>query len=179
MRMPPRLRKTALTAHVATSLGWLGAVAAFLAIAVSGLTADGPERAQALYLAGDLITSAVIVPLALASFATGILQSLGTTWGLLRHWWIIAKLVLTIPATGLLLLHAGSIGHLADTADVGALAAGELRGLRLQLAADAVAAIAVLLTATALAVFKPRGLTAYGYRSTRPAADQRGHGTRS
>ena len=33
--MGPVTRKVALTAHVATSVGWLGAVAAFLALAVS------------------------------------------------------------------------------------------------------------------------------------------------
>jgi hypothetical protein len=170
MPMPPRVRKAALTAHVATSLGWLGAVAAFLAIAVAGLAARDPDRAHGLYLAGDLITWTVIVPLALACFATGVLQSLGTAWGLFRHWWVIAKLVLTVPATGLLLLHTRPIAVLADPANTGALTAGDLRGLQVQLAADAAAAIAVLLTATALAVFKPSGLTVHGYRRTRPAA---------
>jgi hypothetical protein len=38
MAMTPRLRKFALTAHVTSSVGWLGAVAAFLALAVAGLT---------------------------------------------------------------------------------------------------------------------------------------------
>lgn len=169
MPMPPRLRKTALTAHVTTSLGWLGAVIAFLAIAVAGLNTDDASRAGALYVAGDLITWTVIIPLALASFATGVLQSLGTSWGLIRHWWVIAKIVLTIPATGLLLLHTRPVGELADTANAAALAAGDLHGLQMQMAADAAAAIAVLLTATALAVFKPRGLTVYGYRRTRPS----------
>ncbi|GAA1403502.1 DUF2269 domain-containing protein [Catellatospora coxensis] len=162
--MPPRLRKTALVAHVSTSIGWLGAVAAFLAIAVAGLTTTDGDRAHALYLAGDLVTRTVIVPLAVASCATGLLQSLGTSWGLVRHWWIIAKLVLALPATGLLLLHTGPIAQLADPANTTALAAGDLRGMQTQLLADAAAAIVVLLIATALAVFKPRGRTVRGHR---------------
>lgn len=171
MPMPPRLRRSALTAHVTASLGWLGAVAAFLALAVAGLNTDDPERAHSLYLAADLVTWAIIVPLALTSFVTGLIQSLGTSWGLLRHYWVVAKLVLTIPATAVLLLHTGPIGILATSSDV---LAGEMHGLRVQLVADAVAAIVVLLAATVLAVFKPRGMTGYGRRRTRSAAHDRG-----
>ncbi|MBV1854295.1 DUF2269 domain-containing protein [Catellatospora tritici] len=170
MLMPPRLRKTALTLHISTSLGWLGAVASFLAVAVAGLTTTDPDRGHALYLSADLIAWAVIVPLALASFTTGVIQSLGTAWGLIRHWWVIAKIALTIPATGLLLLHTGPIGQLADPASTAAVATGHLHGLQVQMVADAVAAALVLLAATALAVFKPRGMTAYGFRRSRPAA---------
>ncbi|GIF99036.1 DUF2269 domain-containing protein [Catellatospora citrea] len=166
MPMPPRLRKTALTAHVTTSLGWLGAVAAFLAMAVAGLTTDDAERAHALYLAADLVTWTIIVPLALASFTTGLIQSLGTPWGLLRHYWVLAKLILTIPATAVLLLHTRPIGVLATSSDAHA---GDLHGLRIQLVADAVAAIVVLLAATVLAVFKPRGTTGYGQRRAQQA----------
>ncbi|MFC7245270.1 DUF2269 domain-containing protein [Catellatospora aurea] len=161
--MPPRLRKTALTAHVTTSLGWLGAVAAFLALAIAGLNTTDPDRAHALYLAADVITWTIIVPLALASFLTGMIQSLGTPWGLLRHYWVLAKLILTIPATAVLLLHTQPIGILATSSDAHAT---DLHGVRVQLVADAVAAIIVLLAATVLAVFKPRGVTPYGQRRT-------------
>ena len=92
------------------------------------------------------------------------LLSLGTRWGLFRHYWIIVKLVMTILATGLLLLHMQPIGHVADTAAKGSLSAAEMRDLRVQLLIYAALALAALLVATALAVYKPRGLTAYGWR---------------
>ena len=38
------------------------------------------------YLAMDLIGWFVIVPLSLASLLTGLVQALGTTWGLFRHY---------------------------------------------------------------------------------------------
>jgi hypothetical protein len=38
MTMAPRLRKFGLTGHVDSSVGWLGAVSSFLALAVTGLT---------------------------------------------------------------------------------------------------------------------------------------------
>jgi hypothetical protein len=90
--MPPGLRKLALTVHLVSSVGWLGAVAGFLALAVAGLTGQGEQITRAAYLAMDLTAWFVIVPLSLASLLTGLLQSLGTTWGLLRHYWVLAGL---------------------------------------------------------------------------------------
>lgn len=87
--------------------------------------------------------------------------------GLVRHYWVIAKLLITVVATLLLLVHMQPVGHLADAAARAALAGGELEGMRIQLIADAAAALLVLLTAAALSVFKPRGLTRYGRRRQR------------
>ena len=162
--MTPRLRKLALTAHVAASVGWLGAVASFLALAVAGLTGQDAQRVRAAYLAMEAITWFVIVPLSLASLVTGLVSSLGTAWGLFRHYWVVAKLLLTLLATAVRLLHMPPISHVADVAAKTPLSGDDLRALRVQLVADAVAALLVLLAATALAVYKPRGLTPYGRR---------------
>ncbi|MCA0144062.1 hypothetical protein [Blastococcus sp. LR1] len=162
--MPPTLRKLALTAHVTTSVGWLGAVAAFLALAATGLAADGDATVRGAYIAAELVTWAVIVPLALASLVTGVVQSLGTSWGLLRHYWVVVKLALTVAATALLLLHTRPIEHLGGVAASGAPLTADLGGMRQQLLVDAVAATVVLLGATALAIYKPRGLTRFGRR---------------
>jgi hypothetical protein len=107
------------------------------------------------------------VPLCLASLLTGVIQSLGTPWGLFRHYWVVVKLSLTIVATLLLILHTQPVGYLADTA-AGMTALGDdLRPVRIQLVADAGAALLVLLVTTALATFKPRGITRYGRRRQR------------
>jgi hypothetical protein len=164
MTMTPRLRKFALTAHVTSSVGWLGAVAAFLALAVAGLTSRDAQMVRAAYLAMGLTAWFVIVPLSLASPLTGIVQSLGTTWGLFRHYWVVAKFLITIPATIVLLLHMQPISRLAGAAAESALSGTELRGLRIQLVANAGAALLVLLVATALSVYKPQGMTRYGRR---------------
>jgi hypothetical protein len=42
--------------------------------------------ARAAYLAMDLTSRFVIVPLARASLLTGLAQALGTPWGLFRHY---------------------------------------------------------------------------------------------
>jgi hypothetical protein len=51
MTLTPGLRKFALTAHVVSSVGWLGAVVAFLALAVVGLASEDAELVRAVYLA--------------------------------------------------------------------------------------------------------------------------------
>ncbi|MFI2433286.1 hypothetical protein [Streptomyces sp. NPDC018693] len=164
MAMPSGLRKVALTAHVASSVGWLGSVAAFLALAIGGLTHEDPQGVRGAYLAMDVTAWYVIVPLAFASLLTGLVQSLGTPWGLLRHYWVLAKLVLTIVATFLLLLHMQVVEKVADMAAGTPLSGSDLEGMKVQLVFDAAAAVAVLLTTTALSIYKPRGITRYGWR---------------
>lgn len=165
--MKPRLRKLSLTAHVTSSVGWLGAVATFLALSVTGLTSQEAQMVRSAYLAMELTASFVIVPLSLASLITGLIQSLGTKWGLFRHYWIMAKLLINILCTVVLVLHMQPITHLAGVAAETALSSADFRETRIQLVANAGAALLALLVATALAVYKPRGLTRYGWRKQR------------
>src|SRR4051794_30986768 len=76
MTMTPRLRKLALTVHVTASVGWLGAVAASLALAVAGLTSQDAHTVRAAYLAMEWTGWFVLVPFSLASLLTGLVQSL-------------------------------------------------------------------------------------------------------
>ena len=164
-QLTPSLRKLALTAHVTASVGWLGAVAGFLALAVAGLASGEDQTVRAAYIAMGLTAWYVIVPLSLAAPLTGLVLSLGTRWGLFRHYWVVAKLVLTVPATLVLLLHLGPIVHMAHVAAAATLAGSDLGRTRVQLVASSAAALLVLIAATALSVFKPRGLTPYGQRN--------------
>lgn len=177
MAMPSVLRKVTLTAHIASSVGWLGSVAAFLALAVVGLTSQNDQQVRGAYLAMEVMGWYVIVPLAFASLLTGLVQSLGTAWGLLRHYWVLAKLALTVVAAFLLLLHMQVVEHMAHAAARTNLSGSDLSGMRVQLVFDAAAAVAVLLTTTALSVYKPRGITLYGWRTQQEQrADRTGGG---
>jgi hypothetical protein len=163
MSMAPGTRKLALTAHVTASVGWLGAVAAYLALAIAVLTSPDAQTVRAVYLAMELIVWYVIVPLAFASLLTGLVSSLGTSWGLFRHYWVVFKLLLNVVATLVLLLYTRSIGSFADLAVASSgVALGELR--HPTHAIHSGAALLVLLVATVLAVYKPRGVTPYGWR---------------
>ena len=169
--MTPSTRNMVLTAHVATSVGWLGAVLVFLVLAIAGLRSGDAQLVRAAYVAMGLTSTYVIVPLCLASLATGIAQSLASRWGLIRHYWVVIKLVLTVFATGLLFLHTRVIRRMAEIAATGAPSGPDHRGMRVQLVFDASAALLVLIIATVLAVYKPRGVTRFGRRrqsDTRP-----------
>lgn len=111
MKLSPPARRLMLTTHVLVSVGWFGAVIAFLAVAVAGLSSADDRTVEGAYLAGAVMTWWVIVPLGLASLGTGLIQSWGTPWGLFKHYWVVAKLLLTVLATGVLLLHTGPIGR--------------------------------------------------------------------
>jgi hypothetical protein len=166
MTMTPGVRKFALTAHVVASVGWLGAVAVFLALAVVGLTGQGAQMQRADYLVMKPIGWFVIVPLCLASVLTGLVSSLGTPLGLLRHYWILVKTLMTIPATIVMFVHMRPISVATDIAAVRTLSSGDL-GLQIQLLVAAAAALVVLLVATTLSVYKPQGRTPHGWRKQR------------
>lgn len=162
--MPARTRDLLLTLHVLTSIGWFGAVVVFLVLAILGLTSAQPQITTAAYLSMDVASAYVIVPLCAASLATGVVQSLATRWGLLRHYWVVIKLVLTVLATAVLLLHTLPIGEMARMALTMPIAAADHRGMRIQLVFDASAALVVLTVVTGLGVLKPRGMTRRGRR---------------
>lgn len=162
MTMPPALRKLALTVHVTFSVGWLGAVAGSLALAVAGLSSQDAQTVRAAYLTLELTGWFVLVPLSVASLLTGLVQSLGTTWGLFRHYWVLFKLLINVFATVVLLLYMQTLGYLASVARSSGGDLGALRNPSPVLHAGL--ALLLLLVATTLSVYKPRGLTPYGAR---------------
>jgi hypothetical protein len=164
MAMAPGPRKLALIAHVTSSVGWLGAVASFLVLAVAGLTSREAQVVRATYLIMDLTGWLVLVPLCLASVLTGLVSSLGTTWGLFRQYWVLLKVLMTIPSTILLLVHLQPISYIAGVALETTLSSGDLHGLRIQIVVESAVALLVLIVATALSVYKPKGMTRYGWR---------------
>jgi Na+/phosphate symporter len=142
----------------------LGSIAAFLALAIAGLTSRDAQMVRAAYLAMELIARLVIVPLAFASLLTGLIQSLGTPWGLFQHYWIVLKLLLTVFATGVLLAKMELIGYAARLAAETTLPRADLRAAGIQLVVHAAGGLLVLLVPAVLSVYKPPGMTRYGWR---------------
>ncbi|GAA4446849.1 DUF2269 domain-containing protein [Actinokineospora soli] len=167
--MPPPARKLALLAHVVSSVGWLGAVVVFLALAVVGANAEDAQVARAAVLVMPSITWWALVPLAVASLVTGVVCSLSTTWGLFRHYWVVIKLALNVVATTVLLFYTRTVDRLAERAADPALTGDRLRALAASPVLHAALALLVLLAATVLAVYKPKGLTRHGWRAQRRA----------
>jgi len=160
--MTPAVRQVTLAAHIGTSIGWLGALAVFLAHAAVGHSSTDVDTVRAMSIAMAAAAWLVILPLAIASLATGLVQALGTAWGLLRHYWVLFKLLLTLVATAILLLKLGPISALADAARQAGFAAGDLGGLRLSLLLHAGGGMLMLLAIAVLAIWKPVGMTPFG-----------------
>ena len=153
-----RLRRTATAGSTASRTwarrsGRLGAVAALLALAVGGLVTHEPAAVRGVYLGMEVIGWFVIVPLSFASLLTGLIQSLTTEWGLFRHYWILATLLINVLAASVLLVFMQGLNDAAVGSPRPTVHAG--------------AALMLLFAATALSVYKPRGVTPYGWRKQR------------
>jgi hypothetical protein len=163
--MEKSLRKFSLITHVTLATGWIGAAAAYLVLVVAAMISDDLLTLRAAWIAMELIGWYLIVPLALASLISGLVMSLGTPWGLFRHYWVIASFGLTIVATAVLLGHMPTVSTVAraavepEMANVAALHAG-LRGELLH----AGVGILILFVIEGLNFYKPSGMTAYGRR---------------
>ncbi len=176
MTVTPGLRKLALAAHLTCSIGWLGAVAAYLVLDVTVAVSADPQLVRAAWVSMGLVTSWAIVPLAVGSLLTGLVMSLGTKWGLFRHWWVLISLLLTVFATLVLLAETGVIQGVA------ALAADPTTSDERLLAfpptlLHSVSGVMVLLVIQVLNVYKPQGLTPYGWRKQQEERKRHGPGT--
>ena len=156
------LRKLMLFLHVVSSVGLIGAVAAFSALAIGGATTADPMTMRSAYIAMAALTWGVIVPLAGAALLIGVIQSLGTPWGLLKYYWVVVKLALTIIVCVVLALQIDTIEALAAAAlrDIPL----DTTGARTSMVVHSAGGLLVLIVATVLSIYKPRGLTSYGAR---------------
>jgi hypothetical protein len=160
--MTPALRRVTFTTHITSSVGWVGAAMAFLALAIIGFTSDDERTVRGAYLVMAPAAWFVLVPLAHASLLTGIALSLGTTWGLFRHYWVVLNLGITVFATVILLIYMGTFREMAGVAADPVLDVAAVRNP--SPIVHAILALILLLAATVLGVYKPFGMTAYGSR---------------
>lgn len=97
-RLPMRARKLVVVLHIVSSVSWLGLSLGNLVLAVTGLTTDSPATQHTAYLALGIVADALLLPISLTAFGTGLVLSLFSQWGLFRHRWIVIKLALTLVA---------------------------------------------------------------------------------
>ena len=161
--MSPSLRKLMLTVHVASSVGWIGAITAYVALNVPAIASEDEPTVRASYLMMDVVARYALVPLGGVALVTGIIQALGTSWGMFRHYWVLASLSLTSVAFAVLVLHLGPVER-------NAAVAADPHGNVTQLGGDlvhSVGGLLVLLVVLILNIYKPRGLTRHGWRRQR------------
>ena len=156
-RLRGSAHKIALTAHILASVGWFGiaVVIAFCGIGAAATT----DRSLAVALYRTMETAPWLsIPAGLIAVATGGVLGLGTAFGVIRHWWVVAKILIAVAviATDALL-----VGHVAHDAAATGEATAPLYG-------STIAHVVVLGTAAVLSVFEPRGRTPWGTRPTAP-----------
>jgi hypothetical protein len=95
--MPVRkaARQWLLFVHVVVSVGWMGAGAANVVLAVTAAMSSTGETRRVCYQLINRLDFALVIPLAFGTLASGLLISLATKWGLFRYWWVLVKLILT------------------------------------------------------------------------------------
>lgn len=162
MSMTIAVRRFMLTTHVTSSVGWLGAVLVFIALAGIGLASSDERVVRGAYLLMAPAAWLVLVPLAHASLLSGVVLSLGTAWGFFRHYWVALKLAITAFATVVLLVYMGTFRQMAGVAADPVVELGLVRNPSPLV--HAILALVLLVVATTLAIYKPFGMTPYGRR---------------
>lgn len=147
IRLSPTARRCVLTVHIAAGVGLLGTVAAVLAINVRAATTADAALAAAAYELLPMFTVLFGIPLSFTSLLSGVALGLGSKWGVVRHGWVAAKLVLQV---GVILVGALVLGPGTDAMRDGT------GGAEARLIAGSAYDVAALLVATGLSVFKPR-----------------------
>lgn len=165
----PWLRKLLLVLHISASVGWVGAIFAYLAVNVTALTSNNQTVVRGAYLLMEPMLIYAITPLAVTALISGVVLALVTPWGLWRHRWVVASLWLTVLAVVLLFAHINGddIAELTAIAnDTSAPATSELGDLP-----NAVGGLILVSVALVINVYKPRGLTRRGKRLRRVASE--------
>jgi hypothetical protein len=167
-KMPRSLRKLVLTVHVVVSVGWIGIEAGLLALCLTGLYTRDPEVLRTAYIAAGLCGGIFLVPVSMGTLVTGILLSVGTPWGLARHYWVLVKFVLTVAlAAGGILVLSRRLQEAAirvSEVPLNTLTSADVGALRFQIVAAVSVALLLLVTATTLSIYKPWGRTWFGRR---------------
>ncbi|MPZ87033.1 MAG: DUF2269 domain-containing protein [Nitriliruptorales bacterium] len=172
--LPRRARKVVLAAHVLLSVTWLGIVAAKLAMAVTAVSTADAALAEMTYRLMDSPLTTITQPTAAGALVTGLALSLGTRWGLLRHWWIVVKFALTaaVILTGNALITLFTLQSL-DAVAAPASAADGPTAAAAPLMAALLVTVVMLAAASVISTFKPWGRTPRGRPVTLERSQER------
>ncbi|HEY0454030.1 hypothetical protein [Actinophytocola sp.] len=167
-KMPPPVRKAVLVLHVLSAVSWLGLTIGNMTLSVTATATTNPAVQVGLFHALDVFGEVLMIPVAWTAFATGLLVSLGTHWGLVRHKWVLTKFLITsvtvLLTTFLLTPGFKELGDIADRTPPGQLvdqAVGDTMGL----IAPGIVSGTCYLTCLVLSIYKPWGRTRWGKRA--------------
>ena len=158
-RLTPTARKAVLVLHIVMGIGWMGVDIALLVLLITARTTDDATLVASGFNAIRMIVPVAVPPLSLGILATGLLSGWGTSWGLLRYWWVLVKLVLSLVMTVLVFVSlvpaVTSITLLSTTTMDADVVRASLGALPTQLMFPPVVSFLMLGVATVLSIFKP------------------------
>jgi purine-cytosine permease-like protein len=137
------MRRAILFAHILCSVALLGDVAGFFAVAVRAASTDDP----ALYDVLEMFSLFFGIPLSFGALISGVALTRVTKWGVRKHRWVLAKLVVIVSV---ILMGAFVLGPSTVAARDGDEAA------QLALLLGSGYDVLALSLATGLSVYKPR-----------------------
>jgi purine-cytosine permease-like protein len=161
LRLGRTTRRLILLTHLIAALGWLGVDVVIGVLAVTGFTADDPTRIAASYVALNTFAVPLLLIFGLSALGSGLLLSLGSRWGIVRYWWVTAKLIINLILSGLVLvaLQPRVTAAAEQVAHVDATLHDRLGTIASDLLYPAFVSGAALVAAACIAVFKPWGRT--------------------
>jgi hypothetical protein len=166
LTLTPPWRKGILAVHLGVSVGWIGGVLVYLVLGLLAVRSQDDSTIRAAWIAMDVAGWFVLVPLATGTVLTGLLLALATRWGLLRYYWVLISFILTCFAAMVLVVHMPSVSAVAEVARrADGTQLRELGGDLLHPSVGLVVLVAVLV----LNVYKPPGLTRFGWRKQHAA----------
>lgn len=156
LHLRPRARRWVLLAHVVSSVGWLGVELCVLTLGIVSVAGTDPALVRGSRMIAGLLAESYYLPASLLALGTGLWLALGTRWGLVRHHWVLVKLVLTVA-----LFVGGNLAVVPRFAEIAEIAAagGEVGDGGVILITAMTAGLTLLLVSTLLSVLKPWGRT--------------------
>jgi hypothetical protein len=158
-RLTPAWRKAVLVLHVVAGIGWMGVDIALLVLLITARTTDDAALVVSGFNAIGMIVPIAVPPLSLSILVTGIILGLGTRWGLVRYWWVLVKLLLSLIMTVLVFVSlvptVRGIAVLSTTTISADAVRASLGTLPTMLMFPPVVSFLMLGTAAILSIFKP------------------------
>jgi len=157
LRLSPRTRKLVLLVHIAAAGAWLGLDVVLGVLVITALGSSDPTGAGAAAASIAAFATWPLAVVGLVTLASGVLLGLATKYGLVRYWWVLAKLLINVVLVVLVMLVLTPGVTALGTAGRDALAAGGAPAVTTTLLFPPIVSSTAVVIAMTLAVFKPWG----------------------
>jgi hypothetical protein len=103
-QLRPKPRKALVAAHAVSAASWVGVAVTFVAMSVVAMSTNDIRTAAVTYELMAAFDITLLPWTNFATFLTGIALSMTTKWGLIRYYWVAAKIAI---AVGILVMAFG------------------------------------------------------------------------